>query len=172
MAGNPYLDAAMIATARYLILVIPVSLVVAWLAGYRRVAFFVFVTTVAAIAIAQLLGQGYYHDPPHLQGYETLLENDPENAFPSNHASAIFGFAFGVASMAARRLGLLAFAIAALIGFSRIYTGLHFPIDILGGVVAGGLALLVVYAIRDYIDMVFGYIRKIEDGVLDRVWPS
>ena len=150
--GHPLLDAVMIIVALLLILVIPLTLIALWLGGWKHPAFVVFATSFTAILIAQVLGLGYYHDPPHLQGYETLLENDPENAFPSNHTAAIAGFALGLLYMRFRFLAWLGVAAAGLIAFARIYTGLHFPIDIAGGLLAGFLALAVVVLVRPYVD--------------------
>jgi undecaprenyl-diphosphatase len=42
-----------------------------------------------------------------------------------------------VASWAYRRLAPLFFAIAAVVSYSRIYVGLHYPLDAIGGAVLG-----------------------------------
>lgn len=164
--GQLLLDQAMSLIAVYLILVVPVTLVILWLTDHRKAAFTVFIVTVAAIFIAHALGLLYYHDPPHLQGYETILENNPENAFPSNHAAAIFGFAAGFAYLRRRRLFAGALLVAVAIGFARVYTGLHFPIDIAGGALAAGLAVLLVHPLRPLIDRLFTLVRTVEH----RLW--
>ena len=167
--GDPVLDELMVLIATYLILIIPLSLIALWLVGHRRRSFTIFVITVAAIAIAQLLGLGFYHDPPHLQGYETILENDPENAFPSNHAASIFGFAAGTIYVRYRRFAGIALAFALLIGFARVYTGLHFPIDIAGGALAAALAVAVLVPSRPVVESVFVRIRALDDAIRERI---
>lgn len=59
-------------------------------------------------------------------------------SFPSNHASNIFALATFF-SYNYRRLMIPCFITAALIGYSRVYLGAHYPADVIGGVVWGVL---------------------------------
>ncbi|MCL1983393.1 MAG: phosphatase PAP2 family protein [Clostridiales bacterium] len=61
-------------------------------------------------------------------------------SFPSGHASASFAAATAIAlSGMGKRWVVPAFALAALISFSRLYTGMHYPTDVLGGAALGVL---------------------------------
>ncbi len=169
VTGNPILDGIMEVAAVYLIYVIPLALIGLWLARWKRPAVVLFLATLLAIIASYGLGELYAHDPPHLQGYEVLLENEPENAFPSNHAAAIFGFAFGAIYTGFRRFSAIALLVAVLLGVARIYTGLHFPIDIAGGVLAGAIGVLVVSLARSYVDRVADIAVSLEDWLLELV---
>jgi undecaprenyl-diphosphatase len=58
--------------------------------------------------------------------------------FPSTHASVAFAFAAAVALNSKRwAIGVAAFALASVIAWSRICLGLHFPSDVLAGLVVG-----------------------------------
>ena len=75
-----------------------------------------------------------------MEDFTTLVTSSDLNSFPSGHTCA--AFAFGVALCAvlpqkwAKAAVLLA---AALMGFSRLYVGVHFPTDVLGGAIVGTL---------------------------------
>lgn len=69
-------------------------------------------------------------------------------SFPSNHASNMFALAVFL-SYNYSRLGLLCFPAAALVGYSRVYVGSHYPFDVLGGALWGiVMGLLGVAAVR------------------------
>ncbi len=57
-------------------------------------------------------------------------------SFPSGHTAAAFSAALVVGS-AIPALGTLGLSLAALIGFSRIYIGVHYPLDVLAGICCG-----------------------------------
>ena len=58
-------------------------------------------------------------------------------SFPSGHAASAFAFASGVAhDLPAAAVPLE--AAAALVAYSRVHTGVHFPLDVIAGAVVGG----------------------------------
>jgi undecaprenyl-diphosphatase len=64
------------------------------------------------------------------------MEVPTTSSFPSGHALSSFACAF-VLTRLAPRLAAPAFALAALIAMSRVYVGVHYPLDILVGAVLG-----------------------------------
>jgi membrane-associated phospholipid phosphatase len=58
-------------------------------------------------------------------------------SFPSGHAASAFAFASGV-SNAIPGPGVPFRVAAALVAYSRVHTGVHYPIDVIAGSVVGG----------------------------------
>jgi membrane-associated phospholipid phosphatase len=68
-------------------------------------------------------------------------------SFPSGHAASASAFATGVAS-AAPEAGIPVSTAATLVAYSRVHTGVHYPIDVIAGSLTGeALALLTVAAL-------------------------
>ncbi len=57
-------------------------------------------------------------------------------SFPSGHSASAFAFAAGVGHVIPAA-GALLFLPAALVAYSRVHTGVHFPGDVAAGVVSG-----------------------------------
>ena len=67
----------------------------------------------------------------------TILVKRPHgHSFPSGHTASAFAAAFAL-WLQNRKLGVPALVLAAFIAFTRLYLYVHFPTDILGGVVLG-----------------------------------
>jgi len=74
--------------------------------------------------------------PYDLLGYEVLVAHLSDFSFPSGHTSASFAAAMAIYTMN-KKWGLAAFAFAVIMGFSRLYLGVHFPTDVLVGAFLG-----------------------------------
>ncbi len=64
------------------------------------------------------------------------------SSFPSGHAAFFFAMAFVLLALD-RKWGVWFLVLATLNGISRIFVGVHWPTDILGGVVVGFLTYLI-----------------------------
>ncbi|MGI5524911.1 phosphatase PAP2 family protein [Micromonospora sp. CA-259024] len=63
-------------------------------------------------------------------------------SFPSNH-STVAGALAVTTLLLSRRLGLVALPLAALAAFSRVFVGVHYPHDVIAGVLFGALVAVV-----------------------------
>ncbi|MEQ1875039.1 MAG: phosphatase PAP2 family protein [Bdellovibrionia bacterium] len=91
--------------------------------------------------------------PSHTEGLQVNLRTHDHSgeSFPSLHASNNFAGATYL-SLFFVRLSPVFFAIAALVGFSRVYVGVHFPSDVAAGAVIGILCgLLFWYLTRRFL---------------------
>ncbi len=69
-------------------------------------------------------------------GVVALIPPPISTAFPSGHTSVAVAMAIAFAH-ADPRIGLISCVIAGLVAFGRISAGVHYPTDILGGVLVG-----------------------------------
>ena len=70
---------------------------------------------------------------------ELLIPRPTDYSFPSGHTAASFAAACALYWAGARKMFVPAIVLAVLIAFSRMYLYVHYPTDILGGVVVGVL---------------------------------
>lgn len=76
------------------------------------------------------------------QGLEVLVSGKTDYSFVSDHATLTMAMAVGL-FVADRRFGLVGIGIALIEGFCRIYMGVHYPTDVVGGFALGtAVALL------------------------------
>ncbi len=69
-----------------------------------------------------------------------LVAGSKSASFPSSHAWNTFTAATIVSHFYSRPIGAFFLVVAALVAFSRIYVGLHYPIDVLAGALLGILS--------------------------------
>ncbi len=71
-----------------------------------------------------------------LEGVNLLVTCTKSYSFPSSHAANIFALAVA-GSYYFRRVSVPLFILAFLISYSRIYVGVHYPFDVIGGALLG-----------------------------------
>lgn len=82
----------------------------------------------------------------------TLIKHPSSFSFPSGHTSGSFSAALVLLYMMPKKVGIPATVLAAMIGFSRMYVGVHFPTDVLGGIVVGVIASTAAYYLVQYLE--------------------
>ena len=86
---------------------------------------------------------------PLVQGLTLLIEKQKDASFPSGHTASSFAAAVVMFHMLPKRYGIPALLLAFLIGLSRLYVGVHYPTDVLCGLLSGTvLALLSVWIVK------------------------
>jgi undecaprenyl-diphosphatase len=109
---------------------------------WRRPAIFMYVLAGELLADATSYALRYAigrdRPPLHFEEPRPLVHLPMNPSFPSGHAATSFACATLLAWLTPLpRVPL--FALAALIAFSRVYDGVHYPLDVVGGAVLGVL---------------------------------
>ncbi|HEX2985696.1 MAG TPA: phosphatase PAP2 family protein [Caproiciproducens sp.] len=106
---------------------------------YRKVGLVLFITLVLCALLTNLILKPIVARPRpcHIAPEVPLLIPCPmDYSFPSGHTMSSFAAAM-IISAANPTFGLLAFILAALIAFSRLYLFVHYPSDVLAGTLFG-----------------------------------
>jgi undecaprenyl-diphosphatase len=107
------------------------------------------VTSAVANLALKPLGRRHRPDRDALDVPPARLVRMPAStSFPSGHSASAFAFATGVGHVLPRVAGPTR-ALALLVGYSRVHTGVHYPADVLAGALAGTvLAQLTAHAMQ------------------------
>lgn len=70
-------------------------------------------------------------------------------SFPSGHTAASFTAAMALYLAGENKMWKPALVLAVLIAFSRLYLYVHYPTDILGGIITGCIAAYIGYRVEE-----------------------
>lgn len=111
-----------------------------WFSGSPRVVLGAALSLGLASLLVTLFNFFYFRSRPFSELPTNLLFYRPhDSSFPSNVAAVGFAVAMGVFMFNRRASGLF-FLLASLFAISRVYVGVHYPSDILGGAAIGLLS--------------------------------
>lgn len=162
---TPLLDAVMLeitflGTGTVVLMIVAISGLFLWLTKHKYSALLLFISTVGGILLNNILKAGFGRPRPQLVEWGTHVVSW---SFPSGHAmsaSVVYGtVAYLAARLQARHLHrvltmLWAGVIIMLIAFSRLYLGVHYPSDVIAGVLIGlawaGFCMATLEAIQLY----------------------
>lgn len=88
-----------------------------------------------------------------VEGLNRLVEAQKDYSFPSGHTAHAFAVGVVILIMMPRKVGVPVFIISVLMAYSRLYIGVHYPTDVIGGAVIGTLmGLLSVFLVNKISD--------------------
>lgn len=156
MAGkNPALDTMMIFAAKYLICIFCIYLAYTWFAKneYRQEVLFSGYAALLGLGTNIIITLFYFHPRPFMIPTGTLLiAHAAESSFPSDHATIMFSVSLMLLTFRdLRRSGAVFFILAFISGLARVYSGLHFPMDMAGSLLVASLSVGILLALKDYL---------------------
>jgi undecaprenyl-diphosphatase len=141
--SNAMVEVTTLGTGIVVAMIVAVSALFLWLYDYRNSATLLLVTTIGGLMLNMVLKLGFDRPRPQFFDWGTHAMS---SSFPSGHAMSASIVYPTVAYLAARleKTKLARFItlvvtalLVALICFSRVYLGVHYPSDVLAGVVVG-----------------------------------
>lgn len=156
LSGNGFADGVMKFIANefaiVMIAVVALAFLLPWPAHrVERRAGAVLATASAALAL--LINQPIAHAVNRLRPYlahpghvHMLIARSHDPSFPSDHATGAFALAVGL-WLYDRTLGTILLVAAAILSFSRVYVGTHYPGDVVAGALMGGGVAVLLYLV-------------------------
>lgn len=137
------MDMFIVFCAKYLIIVVGLFALSYWLTLPRKqkteVLIMGAITGIVAFILAKI-GSAMFVDPrPFVSdGVTPLFAYTADNGFPSDHT--LVGMIITMALLSvSRKWAVNLFVLTIIIGVSRVFAGVHHPIDIVGGILFGAL---------------------------------
>jgi undecaprenyl-diphosphatase len=149
---TPWLHGALLGYASYGVVLFAALLLAGWWVARRRgsgmsAALWAPVGMLLAVAVNQPIVAAVGESRPYTSLHRILVlaDRSADPSFPSDHATMAGAVAAGLL-LVSWRLGLLAVAAAAVMGFARVYIAAHYPLDVLAGYALGAAVALLGYA--------------------------
>ncbi|MCM3765795.1 undecaprenyl-diphosphatase [Neobacillus niacini] len=170
-----FLNPVIFFLAKYTLYVLCLGLVVYWLTRTRENRLMV-LNGMLAFVVAEVLGKVsgllYSHNQPFavLADVNQLVAHEIDNSFPSDHTILFFAISISI-WLVRKREGRLWLLLAMVVGVSRIWAGVHYPVDILVATVYGmGAALIVHWASprHAFFGKMLSFYEKQEGALLPR----
>ncbi|GIP32801.1 undecaprenyl-diphosphatase [Paenibacillus sp. J2TS4] len=175
-AGDSFVNQLMIFFAEYAEYIFVIGLLVYWFTRKQRNRQMVLQTALAActaLAVNKVLGHLLYRSRPFVDhDVIQLIAHDANASFPSNHAAATFVIATAI-WLFRKKEGRLWLILASIVSLSRIWVGVHYPLDILGGMMNGILCAVVIHIIFTrwaWANRVLYALLRVYEQLEQRIW--
>lgn len=146
----------------------------AWVLGgrkYKKGALTMVLAFLLIIAVGEALKALYFRPRPfeEVSSAIVLLHKPSDSSFPSGHAMIVFGGATIALLFFEKKYSVPLLLEAALVSYSRVYVGLHYPTDVVAGAALGSGTALLTYAVfygTTFFDRAYVGIETIYDWLL------
>lgn len=155
---NAFLDTVMVFGAEfvvYLTLILIFFLAIGGGVKEKKSLIVTLISLPVAIILIKFIHLFYLEPRPFVsQNINPLIIHTRDASFPSRHATIMAAIAFVYMYYKSKWTPLILF-LTVWVGISRIYVGVHYPLDILGGTVIGLLTTFISIKIKSFLKAKF-----------------
>lgn len=162
LAGhNPFLDTLMIFFAKDALEIYVALFVIAWFAlpkqdiQNRHALVVAGFSGILALMINVVISHIWFRPRPftvlHKGTFTELVPHSNDASFPSDHTSGSFGFAAGSWGRQQTWISRTFTMVAIIVMFARIYVGVHYPTDVLAGMMVGIVSSQILWKCSKYL---------------------
>lgn len=139
----------------YLAVLLMVVLVIKGKTQERKAVLLAILALPIAILLIKVIHIFYIEPRPFVSfHFLPLADNTPDASFPSRHATIMAVIAFAYTFFKSKWSALFLLLMIA-VGISRIYVGVHYPLDVIGGFLVGIIALVIAFSISKVLAKIF-----------------
>ncbi|PDZ08872.1 undecaprenyl-diphosphatase [Bacillus pseudomycoides] len=170
---NPSLNPMMVFVAEYMLYALVLGVLIYWFTRNNKNRMMIIqggLAFIVAEIIGKIVGQFYSHHQPFavLPNVNQLVEHEIDNSFPSDHTILFFSICVSI-WLVRKKEGWLWLMLAFCVAISRIWVGVHYPIDVVTGALVGIISALFVYWIApklSFIKRLLGLYERMEKHVI------
>lgn len=155
---SPILDSLMVFGAEYIIYLTVTLVILLFFKGgpQEKKVVVLIILALGFFYIIEKLIHLFYNNPRPFVTYpiQTLIKHPATPSFPSTHTSSMAIIAFSYYFYKSKYFPIF-LSLMLWIGLARVFVGVHYPLDILGGVITGFLAVLLAWQLKNFLKKQF-----------------
>jgi undecaprenyl-diphosphatase len=166
----PFVDTIAILSAQYMPAVFVIVLIYLWIRKWATTKDIILYSVYAAVLgliINYIIGLLYFHPRPFMIPVgTTLFPYTAETSFPSDHTTFMLSIALMMSYFKeTQKIGIILVVLGLIGGLSRVFAGVHFPLDILGSVGVAIIVSMVIYYLKDNL----AFLNKTVKGIYFKI---
>jgi undecaprenyl-diphosphatase len=160
------LDVAIIGFAEIMPYIFIFVSIYLWFSGCnerKKSSFNAGLSVVVGMFISYSISLFYYHSRPFVDSLGVqLVEHAPDSSFPSDHTTFIFSISVMLLfNKSTRIIGVVLCFLSIISGLSRVFVGVHFPLDIVGAILVSICSSMVVFKLQRKTNFLLNFLVKL-----------
>ena len=136
----------------------------------KKEAIYATITVVLAILLNRVVELFYFHPRPFVEGLGIVLkEHLPDSSFPSDHTTFMLALSWSLIMFKnTKKMGIKMIVVGVVFGLCRVFEGVHWPFDILGALIMGWFAAIVIVKLERLLNPLVDLILSIDKKIFSK----